>query len=144
MTTRPLRPEEVVVVAILDHIRRLFGVSARRLERKMAMGARGLERRVVHADLVQIAPEGPELHLIGVAVLENLAINRVVIVSCARLDARGAEVFERATVHGRRRCQSDGAVLAAESADCVGHVVRVADLDDVWGPEVLVAVEWDA
>ena len=144
MTTGALGPEKVVIVAVLDHVRSLFGVSARRLERKVAVGAGRFERRVVHADLVQIAPEGSELHLVGAAVLEDLAVDCIVVVACVGFDARGSEVFEGAAVHGIRGCQSDCAVLTTESAHGVGYVVRVADLKDVWSPEVLIAVEGDA
>ena len=144
MTTGSLGPEEIVEVAVLNHIRSLFGVSASRLKRKVATGTGRLERRVVHADLVQVAPEGSELHLIAVAVFKDLAINRVVVVACAGFDACGSEILERVTVHGIRSCQADGAVLAPESAHSVGHVVRVADLNDVWSPEVLVTIERDA
>ena len=84
MTTGALREEEVVVIAILDHVRRFLRVSARRLESKLTLGARRLERRVVHADLVQIAPEGSEVHLVVVSILENLAVDCVVIVTRAR------------------------------------------------------------
>ena len=143
MTTRALRPEEVVVIAVLDHIRSLFGVSASRLERKMAIGAGRRERRVVHADLVQVAPEGSELHLVAVAVFEDLAVNRIVVIACVGLDACGSEVLERAAVHSIGRCQPDGAFLATESAHGVGHIVRVADLKDVWSPEVLITIHLD-
>lgn len=144
MATGSLRPEQVVVVAILNHIRSLFGVGASGLERKVAVGPGRLQRRIVHADLVQVAPEGSELHLVAVAVLEDLAIDRVVIVACAGLDACGSEVLERATVHGRRSCQADGTVLVSESAHGVRHVVDFPNLKDVRSPEVLIAVERDA
>ena len=94
--------------------------------------------------MVNIAPERSELHLVGIAVFEDLAVDRVVVVACAGLDTRGSEVFEGAAVHGRGCCEADGAVLAAERAHGVSHVVCVADLNDVWSPEVLVAVERDA
>ena len=144
MITGALRPEEIVIIAVLDHIQSLFGVSASGLKRKMAIRAGGLQRRVVHADLVQIALEGSELHLVGVTVFEDLAIDSVVVVACVGFDACGSEVFEGAAVHGIRGCQSDCAVLTTESTHGVRHVVRVADLKDVWSPEVLIAVERDA
>jgi hypothetical protein len=138
------RVKEVVVIAILDHVRCLLGMLARRLKRKRTQRARRFRRRARHADLVQIAVERAKAEQVRSPVFEEIAVDGVVIVASFRLDACRSEVFERAAVHGRGCREANGAVLLAERADCVVNVVIAADERDVWRPKVLVSGELDA
>ena len=138
------RVKEVVVIAILDHVRRLLGMLARRFKRKRTQRTRRFRRRARHTDLVQIAVERSEVEQVRSAIFEEIAVDGVVIIAAPRFDARRSEVSERAAVHGRGCREADGAVLLAKGADCVVNVVIAADEGDVWRPEVLVSGELDA
>lgn len=141
---RSSREEEVVVIAVLDHVRALFSVRTSRVESERAHRGRRFEWRVGHVDLVEIAPERTEVHVVAVAILDDLAINCVVIISCFRRHSSSTKVFEGIAVHRGRCRQSNGAVLTAERAHGVGDIVCVADLNDIWSPEVLVSSKVDA
>jgi hypothetical protein len=119
-------------------------MSTSRLERKLTLRTSRLEGRICHADLVQVAPERSKVHLIVVAVFEDLAVDRVVVVAVTGLNTRGSEVFEGTAVHGRRCCEANAAVVVAKGAYGVGDIVCAADLNDVRGPKVLVSSEFDA
>lgn len=92
--------------------------------------------RVRHLDLVDVVPEGAEVHVVVRSIGDEVTINGVVRLPGRRSDASGAAIGPGVHVEVRRRCITYRRVLAAEGGHGVVQVVRASDLDDIWSPEI--------
>lgn len=125
--------KQVVVVSVLRDEGTLLGVRAFRLVRD-ARGRRTRgdgQRRVVHLDRVDVAPEGAEGHDDVGAVVVGGGVDGVVGAAGLGGDARRAVVSPGVEVGGRG--DADGRGLGAEGRDGVEEVVGVAELGHVGG-----------
>lgn len=126
--------EEIIELPVLNHERRFLRVLSSRDESELTVGARRLGRWVLHVGRVEAAVEGSKAKAPGVSVPEEVAVDGVVLIARAGLDAGGSEIFERTAVHCGRSGEANGTVLHAESAHGVVDVVLIADLGDVRCP----------
>jgi len=77
-TANTSRVKEIVVASILIHIRSLHGMRPGRVICDVVRGRCGFGSSRVQWGLVNVVPERPEVHVISTAVVEKVAVNRVI------------------------------------------------------------------
>ena len=94
--------------------------------------ARDCFGRVLHLNLEDVAPEGAKVHVVVAAIKDQVAVNRIIVLSSGRFDTGGAEVGPGAVFEGRRGRNTDSGVLGSEGGNGVVQIVGVAYERDIW------------
>ena len=97
---------------------------SRRIISNIVRGGSNLCRSRVHGSLVQIVPEGAEIHIISAPVVEQIGVNRIVGLGRRGSDTRASTISPSAGLHGRRCGQSNGRILRAECRDGIVYVIE--------------------
>lgn len=108
------REEEVVVVVAVDHVRALDGVAAAWVVCEIDAGSRDGGRSGLHRSLVDVMPEGAEVHVVAAADLDEVSVDGIVALAAVGGDTDATVVGPRTYVHGCGGRKADDGVLGAE------------------------------